>query len=74
MSPAIDAGLAAVSGQMTDDGLDPEILKGLRAAPPGDLRGQGRLLARLFHWASGFGDDRFLPQAIPAPPRVRTCT
>lgn len=74
MLPAIDAGLRAVSAQMAEDDLDPGLLTGLRTAPPTDLRGQGRLLARLFHWASGFGDDRFLPRAIPtAPPRVRTC-
>lgn len=73
MGSAISTGLAAVRDQMAEDGLDRALLDGLRAAPPTDLRGQGRLLSRLFHWASGFGDERLLPRAIPsAPPRVRT--
>ncbi|MFC0675710.1 hypothetical protein [Brachybacterium hainanense] len=73
MAGAVTAGLAALAEQMRTDGLDPTLVGGLRAAPPADLRGQGRLLGRLFHWASGFGDERFLPRAIPAaPPRVRT--
>lgn len=73
MAEAIATGLTAMSDQMRTDGLDPVIIGGLRSALPSDLRGQGRLLSRLFHWASGFEDGRLLPRAIPpGTPRVRT--
>lgn len=73
MAPAIATGLAALSEQMREDGLEPALIGSIRAAPPEDLRGQGRLLARLFNWASGYGDQRMLPLAMPeGPPRVRS--
>lgn len=73
MAPAIDAGLSAMAAQMREDGIDPLVIEPVRAAPPKDLRGQGRMLARLFNWASAYGDDRLCPRAMPqAPPMVRS--
>lgn len=73
MAPAIDTGLRAMAAQMAEDGIDPLVIEPVRAAPPKDLRGQGRMLARLFNWASAFGDDRLCPRAMPqAPPMVRS--
>lgn len=73
MAAAIDTGLRAMAEQMREDGLDPGILEPLRSAPPMDLRGQGRMLARLFNWASAYGDDRMSPRAMPqSPPMVRS--
>lgn len=73
MAPAIRAGLSALAEQMQTDGLETSLIASLRAAPPTDLRGQGRMLARLFNWASSYGDERMLPLAMPeAPPMVRS--
>lgn len=73
MSAAILDGLRALSDQMRADGFDHTLLGPILEDPPTTLRLQGRMLARLFNWASSFGDDRMCPIAVAAhPPRVRT--
>lgn len=73
MSDKINVGLRALVDQMRTDGVGAKVLDPILQSPPKDLRGQGRMLARLFNWASGFGDERLCPLALSSsPPLVRT--
>lgn len=73
MSEAIATGLRSLGEQLRADGWDPSLISPIAANQPTDLRGQGRMLARLFNWASAFDDERLCPVAMAAaPPMVRT--
>lgn len=72
MMPAISGTLHEMKHFLSEDGIAPSVVEPILGSLKQKNRTQGRILAKLMHWASGLGQTDTLKGAIGGAPYVKT--